>query len=250
MAKAKRQQLGYNKDELTSNLRQSAGRGVDAFFPDPDSPTVEQDLKRGSSQSIDWIHPEADEDAQETNGASEPALRSTDEDHTDEQRAADRDAVDEIEPEPIHEASTDNSTHARTGARANTSPDASNNASLKSPDDAATDESMHARADARMQRPNDQGEKADIHPTAEAKRKALIETIKKRIRAKRHLSSFTFRYRSNELEELDIVVDQLNQDDEIKISKNDVVRTALNWLLTDYNEHKQESVLACVLTDT
>ena len=56
--------------------------------------------------------------------------------------------------------------------------------------------------------------------------------------------------RDLEITELDKKVDELNQDDEHRISKNDAVRTALNWLLADYKLRKEESILARVLTDT
>ena len=91
---------------------------------------------------------------------------------------------------------------------------------------------------------------SDVPQAATEVESVGIDELRRRVSAKRHLSSFTFRFRANELEELDLVVDELNQDDDLRVSKNDAVRTALNWLLADYKLHKDDSVLARVLTDT
>ena len=74
-----------------------------------------------------------------------------------------------------------------------------------------------------------------------------IEQLKRAILNKKHLSSFTFRFKAEELEVLDKVTETINEKMEQKISKNDVVRLSLKWLLEDYEQNKQASVLARVL---
>ena len=64
---------------------------------------------------------------------------------------------------------------------------------------------------------------------------------------KKHLSSFTFRFQAEELEALDRVTDEINRNRGQKTSKNDVIRLALNWLLQDLEENKDNSTLARVL---
>lgn len=179
---AKRQKINYDGEELSRNLKQSTGKGVDAFFPD---------------QSPAPIQPTA-----------------------------------ELAESPQQGVGTD--THARIGARTPTQTDTS--------EDITVDEHVHARTGAQTVSSTD----TSVNQIEEVQ----IAAIQKMVRAKRHLSSFTFRFRANELDELDQAVNELNQDDEHKISKNDAVRTALNWLLADYKARKQESVLARVLTDT
>ena len=66
---------------------------------------------------------------------------------------------------------------------------------------------------------------------------------------KRHLSTFTFRFRGEELERLDEIAVELNQGHTQKVSKNDIIRLSLIWLLNDYDQHKHTSVLTRVLTD-
>ena len=74
-----------------------------------------------------------------------------------------------------------------------------------------------------------------------------IEQLKRAILNKKHLSSFTFRFKAEELEALDNVTEAMNENIAQKISKNDVVRLSLKWLLEDYEQNKQASVLARVL---
>ena len=74
-----------------------------------------------------------------------------------------------------------------------------------------------------------------------------IEQLKRAILNKKHLSSFTFRFKAEELEALDQVTETINEKIEPKISKNDVIRLSLKWLLEDYEQNKQASVLARVL---
>jgi len=74
-----------------------------------------------------------------------------------------------------------------------------------------------------------------------------LEALKRAILSKKHLSSFTFRFKAEELETLDRITEELNDGLEQKVSKNDVVRLSLRWLLHDYEQNKQASVLARVL---
>ena len=74
--------------------------------------------------------------------------------------------------------------------------------------------------------------------------------LRERILIRRRLSSFTFRFQAEELEALDQVTDEVNKNNLQKTSKNDVIRLALNWLLRDYEENRDQSTLAKVLKYT
>jgi len=71
----------------------------------------------------------------------------------------------------------------------------------------------------------------------------VTERLRQKLRTKQHLSSYTFRFRPEELEQLDQLVTELNQARTSKLSKNDLVRLALGWLLTDYEEYGQASLV-------
>ena len=71
-----------------------------------------------------------------------------------------------------------------------------------------------------------------------------LETLRRTLLNKKHLSSFTFRFKAEELEALDKATEEINAAVEQKISKNDIVRLSLSWLLKDYEENKHASVLA------
>jgi hypothetical protein len=71
----------------------------------------------------------------------------------------------------------------------------------------------------------------------------VTERLRQKLRTKQHLSSYTFRFRPEELEQLDQLVAELNQARTSKLSKNDLVRLALGWLLTDYEEYGQASLV-------
>ena len=223
----KRQKITYDERELTRNLKQSAGRGVDAFFPDTaptpariEIETVDLPASHTTNMEIDArTHTRTHADVEAPSHAGVDAW-------------ADAPADEQMQP----------STQSGTPAQAETSGDAGT--------DANVDTHMHARTGARMHARSDEDDRKINSAISERTEEVNIEAIQKAIRAKRHLSSFTFRFRANELEELDLVVDELNQDDEHRVSKNDAVRTALNWLLADYRARKHESVLARVLTDT
>lgn len=87
---------------------------------------------------------------------------------------------------------------------------------------------------------------APTHIDAQAHARTLDE-LKRAILSKKHLSSFTFRFKAEELESLDRIAEEVNEGLEQKVSKNDVVRLSLRWLLKDYELNKQTSVLARVL---
>jgi hypothetical protein len=71
----------------------------------------------------------------------------------------------------------------------------------------------------------------------------VTDRLRQKLRTKQHLSSYTFRFRPEELEHLDRLVAELNLTRSTKLSKNDLVRLALGWLLTDYEEHGPESLV-------
>ncbi len=69
------------------------------------------------------------------------------------------------------------------------------------------------------------------------------DRLRQKLRTKQHLSSYTFRFRPEELEQLDRLAAELNRTRASKLSKNDLVRLALGWLLTDYEDHGQASLV-------
>lgn len=71
----------------------------------------------------------------------------------------------------------------------------------------------------------------------------VTDRLRQKLRTKQHLSSYTFRFRPEELEQLDQLVTALNLTRSTKLSKNDLVRLALGWLLTDYEEYGPESLV-------
>ena len=71
----------------------------------------------------------------------------------------------------------------------------------------------------------------------------VTDRLRQKLRTKQHLSSYTFRFRPEELERLDQLVAELNLTRSTKLSKNDLVRLALGWLLTDYEEYGPESLV-------
>ena len=158
----KRQRLDFNSDELTANLKTSAGKGMNAFFSAPSSPPAKP--------------------------VPQP-------------------------PQPKEKVTqVQASKHARTHQPTKRSMQAST--------PPCTDAPVHART---------------------------IEQLKRAIANKKHLSSFTFRFKTEELERLDNVTEKMNENMEQKISKNDIVRLSLVWLLQEYEQNKHTSVLARVL---
>ena len=94
-------------------------------------------------------------------------------------------------------------------------------------------------------------ESASTNARVRARRHAgdpiLTEQLRQKLLAKQHLTSYTFRFRPEELERLDRLVAELNRSRTTKLSKNDLVRLALSWLLSDYEERGRESLLMEVI---
>jgi hypothetical protein len=79
---------------------------------------------------------------------------------------------------------------------------------------------------------------------------SIEQELREQVLIKKHLSSFTFRFHTEELEALARITDEINRNGKHKTSKNDVMRLALNWLLRDHQEKKENSMLAKVLART
>jgi hypothetical protein len=75
----------------------------------------------------------------------------------------------------------------------------------------------------------------------------VVDELYRVLQQKQRLASSTFRFQPQELETLDTVTSELAGSAGAKVSKNDVVRLALNWLLIDYREHGEQSMLGRVL---
>jgi hypothetical protein len=73
-----------------------------------------------------------------------------------------------------------------------------------------------------------------------------VAKIHRQVDEKQHLASYTFRFRSEELAELERVFAELNARRPRRSSKNDLVRIAVNWLLEDYRQNAEASMLAQV----
>ncbi len=73
------------------------------------------------------------------------------------------------------------------------------------------------------------------------------DNLKKVLLNKKHLTSFTFRFKAEELDTLDQVIEAVNHQSDRKISKNDLVRLGVSWLLQDYNQNQEKSMLAKVI---
>lgn len=95
---------------------------------------------------------------------------------------------------------------------------------------------MRARTDARID--------ARTRASRSAPSGQVVERLRQKLQARQHLSSYTFRFRAEELEQLDGLVAELNRDRAVKLSKNDLIRVALGWLLVDYDEYGSESLVA------
>jgi hypothetical protein len=79
---------------------------------------------------------------------------------------------------------------------------------------------------------------------------AFIDELYRSLQQKQRLASSTFRFQPDELAELDAVAAEVSQAAAGKISKNDVVRLALNWLLSDYRQNSDQSTLRKVVKRT
>jgi len=105
----------------------------------------------------------------------------------------------------------------------------------KKPDrsvNARTDANVHARTQARIDASIQNG---------------LAESLYRKLQLKHHLSSYTFRYRLEELEALRKLDEKFEKTHPNKMSKNDLVRIGVNWLLEDYEQNGETSMLARIL---
>lgn len=123
------------------------------------------------------------------------------------------------------------------------------------PNDAAAQPISDAGVHARTRAPKRASTLQCSAPPSDAEtsarvRTAMREGLHKKLQTKQRLASFTFRFRPEELDELDRVAGELNRTAGQKTSKNDLVRLALLWLLADYQESGDASVLAQVLART
>lgn len=73
-----------------------------------------------------------------------------------------------------------------------------------------------------------------------------IDMLYDQIQQRKHLSNGSFRYREQELEDMDAIFKELQEKKPGRISKNDIARMALVTLCQDYKENGEESVLAQV----
>lgn len=72
-----------------------------------------------------------------------------------------------------------------------------------------------------------------------ARMHAVVDDTLERVASnKRHLTSYTFRFSSQELDELERIKEELNADRDVEISKNDVVRLAVHLLLQQLSPNK------------
>ena len=99
-----------------------------------------------------------------------------------------------------------------------------------------TKESIHAQVHTRTHARIDTPIKSD-----------LTESLYRKLQLKHHLSSYTFRYRLEELEALRKLDEKLDKSHPNKMSKNDLVRIGVNWLLEDYEQNGDTSMLARIL---
>lgn len=74
-----------------------------------------------------------------------------------------------------------------------------------------------------------------------------IDALYRKLQVRKHLSSYTFRYRVEELDELSEIFTDLDERDPGKISRNDIARLSLLWLCEDYRQNGEASVLEQML---
>jgi hypothetical protein len=72
---------------------------------------------------------------------------------------------------------------------------------------------------------------------------SMAERLRQKLRTKQHLSSYTFRFRPEELQQLDELVTELNHSRTVKLSNNDLARLAVSWLLADYADRGPASLI-------
>ena len=85
-----------------------------------------------------------------------------------------------------------------------------------------------------------------LSSTNTRKTEQSIEGLYRQLQTKQHLASQTFRFHPEELAALDAASGKLKGPGARGLSKNDLVRLGLNWLLADYEQNGEESVLAQV----
>jgi hypothetical protein len=135
------------------------------------------------------------------------------------------------------------------------------NAILRSPEEvqaeqAMLDETSEAVPQPATSREADRTSSKSAQTTVRARTRApkavvaapMVDRLRQKLRSKQHLSSYTFRFRPEELEQLDQLVAELNQTRASKLSKNDLARLAVSWLLADYEERGQKSLIAEVVS--
>lgn len=84
-------------------------------------------------------------------------------------------------------------------------------------------------------------------PPAQALIDGLNEETKHRLRSllkREHRTHNTFRYNPQELAAVRDIVYELETRWGSKVTRNDVMRAALNWVIEDYRERQQDSFLA------
>ncbi|MCB0164275.1 MAG: hypothetical protein KDI79_08625 [Anaerolineae bacterium] len=114
---------------------------------------------------------------------------------------------------------------------------------------ASMDARTHQHANSSNQEePSPQPETID-NKSVNARMHARIENrLKETILNKKRLTSYTFRFKTEELDAIDRFIEsELEKYTGQKISKNDIVRLGLNWLLLDFEEQKESSMLAKII---
>jgi hypothetical protein len=76
------------------------------------------------------------------------------------------------------------------------------------------------------------------------------DAIFRALAEKQRLASSTFRFQPEELEQLDEVFDELNRARPRRVSKNDIVRLGLLWVLRDYEANGGNSLVGRLLQRT
>lgn len=74
-----------------------------------------------------------------------------------------------------------------------------------------------------------------------------METLYERLQRRKHLSSSTFRYSPEELAAMESIHKELEEQKPGRISKNDIARLGLMWLIEDYYKNEEASLLAQIL---
>ena len=130
------------------------------------------------------------------------------------------------------------------------------NAILRSPEEVQAEQAILEQASQPTLQPAapsdpDRTHSSDARTSVRARTRAsktalavpMVDRLRQKLRSKQHLSSYTFRFRPEELEQLDQLVSELNQTRASKLSKNDLARLAVSWLLADYEERGRESLI-------